>query len=87
MQDEGPEVSERTLFDDLEPESVLPLGNSTWEEVPQARFLSWSPQGQALYCSQRDEDSAKHEDDPEMRAFYLERAAMYEELSLCKTIT
>lgn len=49
-----------------------------WQEVPQARFLSWSPQMQAAYCASRDLDSAESAanrgEDPE---FYLERAEGY----------
>jgi hypothetical protein len=53
-------------------------GESIWREVPQARFLSWSPAMQASYCASRDLDSAEsaHErgEDPE---FYMRRAEAY----------
>ncbi len=51
---------------------------SNWQEVPQARFLSWSRQMQAAYCANRDlasaETAAERGEDPE---FYLERAEGY----------
>lgn len=51
---------------------------STWEEVPQARFLSWSPGMQAAYCAARDEDAAIcGVDGPGMTMFYIQRAEMY----------
>ena len=46
-----------------------------WQEVPQARFFSWSPKRQLLYCAIRDEDAARR--DGEFEEFYLTRAALY----------
>ena len=54
---------------------------STWREVPQARFLSWSPAMQAAYCRDRDLDSAEHADDEEWEQFYLARANVYDEMA------
>lgn len=48
---------------------------SEWQEVPQALFLSWSPQMQAAYCAARDEDAALCGWEP--TSFYLERAEGY----------
>jgi hypothetical protein len=51
---------------------------SPWHEVPQARFLSWSPQMQYAYCAARDLASAEtayeRGEDPE---FYQQRAESY----------
>ena len=55
--------------------------SSEWQEVPQARFLSWTDAEQLAYCAARDRDSASHEDDPWWCAFYVERAQKYEEAS------
>lgn len=49
-----------------------------WQEVPQARFLSWSIAMQNSYCRARDLDSAiSAEGRGEDPNFYLERAEMY----------
>lgn len=49
-----------------------------WDEVPQARFLSWSKPMQLSYCAARDLNSAESAhlrgEDPE---FYLKRAEQY----------
>lgn len=55
------------------PPSLSP--DSEWTEVPQARFLSWSPQMQAAYCAARDEDAALCGWQPTM--FFIERAEAY----------
>ncbi len=51
---------------------------SVWQEIPQARFLSWSEEMQRAYCAARDDASAltAHErgEDPE---FYRNRASVY----------
>jgi len=58
--------------------SVLPPApRSTWQEVPQARFLSWSPGRQAGYCALRDEDSARHALSEDWAEFYRARAKDY----------
>ncbi len=54
---------------------------STWNEVPQARFLSWPPAMQAAYCRDRDLDSAEHAEGEEWSQFYLRRANAYDEAS------
>jgi hypothetical protein len=51
---------------------------STWQEVPQARFLSWSVGEQLAYCAARDYDAAEHETDLEWCQFYFDRARMYQ---------
>jgi hypothetical protein len=61
-----------------EPE-VRAEAHPTWKEVPQARFLSWSPERQLLYCALRDEDSAVVDSDH--AEFYLQRARSYREMS------
>lgn len=53
---------------------------SSWREVPQARFLSWSPARQLSYCALRDEDSAKYALDSSWAEFYTNRAKMYKEM-------
>jgi hypothetical protein len=60
-------VSEPSLFD--EPE---------WKEVPQARFLSWTPAEQLAYCAERDKDAAEHADHYDEAKWLLARAADYE---------
>jgi hypothetical protein len=52
-------------------------GSTTWNEVPQALFLSWSPAMQQSYCAARDRDSAAHAENDWWRNFYLGRADMY----------
>ena len=54
---------------------------SAWQEVPQARFLSWPPRMQAAYCRDRDLDSAEHAESEAWQQFYLRRANMYDEES------
>jgi hypothetical protein len=50
---------------------------SPWQEVPQARFLSWSDAMQRAYCAARDRDSAANSDSLEWCEFFLERAKGY----------
>lgn len=52
-----------------------------WQEVPQARFLSWSAAEQFAYCARRDESSALLADSPSEARWYLDRANAYKELS------
>ena len=51
-----------------------------WEEVPQARFLSWSPEMQFAYCARRDQDSALRAESVEEFDWFTARAARYKEL-------
>lgn len=53
---------------------------SHWQEVPAARFLSWTSAEQFLYCAKRDYDSAGNAEDLEWAEFYLTRATHYEAL-------
>ena len=62
-------ASEPSLFDEPDIE---------WHEVPQDRFLSWSPAMQAAYCRDRDLDAAEHAENDGWREFYLNRAASYD---------
>lgn len=50
-----------------------------WEEVPQARFLSWSTTMQLHYCWRRDLDAATRADSTSDARFFLERAASYKQ--------
>lgn len=84
----GAHVPARTVMahmpsDNLEvgKRSPVDLPPSTWREVPQARFLSWTPAEQMAYCAVRDEDSASHEASPTWLRFYIERAESYRDLS------
>lgn len=72
-----PDTHGRSLAGDAD--GLNPSGSdlSTWQEVPAARFLSWTRREQLAYCAARDEDSAAHEASPEWQLFYLERAAAY----------
>jgi hypothetical protein len=79
---------ERDEFDLQETVGIPPrvgstpaVGISTWREVPQARFLSWSPRMQAAYCRDRDLDSYEQADDEDTQQFFLRRANMYDEMS------
>lgn len=54
---------------------LLSYTQHSWQEVPQALFLSWSSARQLDYCARRDEDSALQDNDN--RDFYLQRAADY----------
>lgn len=68
-----------TLFDDVEDDSVdeETAGESDWQEVPQALFLSWSERRQLAYCAARDEDSAAGAATLEELNWYRERANAY----------
>lgn len=59
------------------PPSLQPDAEDDWREVPQARFLSWSPRMQAAYCAERDERAALEADDMQLARFYLTRAEGY----------
>jgi hypothetical protein len=50
-----------------------------WDEVPQARFLSWSEAMQLHYCYRRDLDAALRAECSPNASFYLERAQRYKE--------
>ena len=63
------------LFEEMAPEPKTP--NCTWQEVPQARFLSWPLAMQLTYCAARDEDAARTTLDASEVPFYLERAKGY----------
>lgn len=52
---------------------------SEWDEIDQSVFLALPEHDQLLYCAQRDEDSAEHEDDPKLRGWFLQRAEWYRE--------
>jgi len=52
-----------------------------WQEVPAARFLSWSPQLQAAYCAERDEWSAIEATTKDEARFFLERSEHYRRIS------
>lgn len=58
--------------------SPEPEEPADWQEVPQARFLSWKPGEQLAYCAARDYCAAEHETDPEWCQFYIGRAQGYE---------
>lgn len=51
---------------------------SDWQEVPQVRFLSWSPAMQAAYCAARDTDSAIYAESVEDAEWFIRRARIYE---------
>ena len=63
-----------SLFDtpDVDDEDV-----EDWDEVPQARFLSWSVSMQLHYCWRRDLDAATRAHNDRDATFFLQRAAMY----------
>lgn len=66
---------EETLFDQMESEPEPEPEPGEWQEVPQARFLSWSIPMQLQYCAARDLDSAG-QDGADIN-FYLDRRDGY----------
>lgn len=56
------------------------LPESTWVEVPQARFNSWSVEQQLAYCARRDEDAALCCETLEQAQWFQQRAQMYREM-------
>lgn len=58
---------------------------STWHEVPQALFDSWSEARQLAYCAARDEDSAAQASTLEELNWYRDRANAYKEMIKCLT--
>jgi hypothetical protein len=70
---------QQSLFDDTPSvEERLAAAPEDWEEVTQARFLSWPDDQQRLYCARRDESSAlTAEERGEDPLWYLERAKGY----------
>lgn len=64
----------KSLFDNYDETE-----NDEWQEVPQARFLSWSYAMQLAYCEARDINSATYADTPEAAQWYLDRAKSYRE--------
>ena len=73
IEDAGPETIEVT------PKVEHPSPVYSFREVPASVFLAWSLSTQYQYCAARDRDSALREQDSEMTAFFLERAAEYEQ--------
>ena len=53
---------------------------SDWREIPQPRFLSWTPAEQHAYCMARDLDATARSDTPEEAEFHRRRAHMYQEM-------
>jgi hypothetical protein len=53
------------------------LPYSTWREVPQALFLSWSPAMQLAYCARRDEDAILSAESDWWVVFYGRRMEGY----------
>lgn len=73
-----------SLFDDPPVDAEAPDETpEDWQEVPAARFLSWSPRMQAAYCRDRDLNSAQHADTLRELEFYRDRAAGYAEDVKC----
>lgn len=62
-------------------EPIVDQPIATWNEVPQALFLSWSPAMQHAYCRNRDLNSAQsaHERGEDQQ-FYLTRADGYRQM-------
>ena len=68
------------LFDEAEELTAPSVERSTWQEVPAARFLSWTRRKQLAYCEARDEDAALHCVPPEDPEWYRQRAQSYREM-------
>lgn len=54
---------------------------SDWQEVPQARFLSWPPEMQFTYCAARDQHSACEAESLQEYEWFTARAKIYKEMS------
>jgi hypothetical protein len=80
-----PQLSEPSLFDELEDAPAPPsteqdyidLPRSTWREVPQALFDSWSVLRQLAYCRERDMDGALYAPNDEEALWFKRRADSY----------
>lgn len=75
--DDEPDGGEKSESPRLAPDDDQP----DWEEVPQARFLSWSPAMQFAYCAARDEDAACRATTLPEFEWFMARAKSYRELS------
>ena len=79
---EEPQEVSPVLADEVQMQAVTAsqaeeVTESTWREVPQARFLSWSHEQQMAYCAARDMDSALWADNEDTAMWFLERAESY----------
>ena len=74
-----PAASEPSLFD--LPTPVEEEEESDWEEVPAARFNSWSDQEQLLYCAARDIDAVAYAASLEEAEWLHERAESYRRMA------
>jgi hypothetical protein len=55
--------------------------DSTWQEVPQARYLSWPLAQRYKYCEERDRDAAEHAENYHEATWHIERADSYARLA------
>lgn len=69
----------------LDPGAALSLVPSSWREVPQVVFDSWSHARQLAYCAARDDDAALYADGEEEAEWYRERARGYREMLRSRT--
>lgn len=76
-------IEQTSFFDEPAPSPrwTPPWPVSSWQEVPKARYDSWSEERQLSYCALRDEDSAKYALEPSWAEFYTNRAKMYREMA------
>lgn len=74
----------KDLVDGTSTSHTVPKGltsdDSDWQEVPQPRFLSWSPMMQWAYCRDRDLDAAAFADTVDDSQFFMARAEMYQQM-------
>jgi len=73
-------VRQPELFDEAEELTAPSAERSTWQEIPAARFLSWTRREQLAYCAARDEDAALYCVPPEDPEWYRQRARSYREM-------
>ena len=71
-------TDDSSLFDDMVEEEVGEVPCS-WNEVPQALFLSWSTARQLAYCAARDESAVADEYATTLKEaeWFMNRAAGY----------
>ena len=67
----------------LREEAQDDLPRSTWQEVPQALFESWSDARQLAYCALRDEDGALYANTLEEALWFQARGRSYREMMTC----
>lgn len=75
-----------SMFEEEASDEQVDLPRSTWKEVPQALFDSWSNERQLAYCAARDEDGALYAVTMEEAQWFAARSQWYtQEMKRCQT--